>query len=515
MTRLATRLATLLALFLLPLPLASAQGRVPGETWLSYADPAEAGWSPEGLAEAQAAWEATDSAAYMVVEDGVVVAAWGDVERRFMCHSVRKSFMSGLYGIHVDAGTIDTEKTLADLGIDDEPVLTEVEKTARIEDLLRSRSGIFKLAAYEPPQNPKPERGAYAPGEFWCYNNFDFNTLSTIFRQETGKDVFEEFDVRFARPLGMQDYRARDGYYHYERDKSIHPAYPFRMSARDAARYGLLYLQRGAWGDTRILSEEWIDRSTASYSDAGDGGGYAYMWWTFDEPQGMYSARGVGGQTIGVLPQHGLVCVNRTDTYIGKRVNGAENARLVELVLAARTGEAQADPELVPLDLPGVVAIEPLPEELLARYLGTYELIGQPVEVRAEDGVLILGTPFGGDFGCGPLAGEEDVFYTEDVECHLLFEEPASGGTGSLVWEYANVREFGDLLQAGNHEAALEVAERNYELFPMSSNAHLMLATAFARSGERTLARELLGGALELDPGNGEAMALEASLSAR
>jgi hypothetical protein len=46
----------------------------------------------------------------------------------------------------------------------------------------------------------------------------------------------------------MQDYRTRDGYYHYELDKSIHPAYPFRMSARDCARYGLLFLNRGVSG---------------------------------------------------------------------------------------------------------------------------------------------------------------------------------------------------------------------------------------------------------------------------
>ena len=203
---------------------------------MRYADPADAGWSAAGLEAARSYWSSLDSAAYLIVEDGVVVAAWGDVERRYMCHSVRKSFLSGLYGVHVDAGNVDTEKTMAELGIDDEPPLTGTEKTARIEDLLRARSGVFKLAAYEPPQNPKPERGAHAPGTFWCYNNWDFNTLCTIFEQETGTKVFEEFATRFAAPLGMQDYRVRDGYYHYELDKSVHPAYPFRLSARDSAR---------------------------------------------------------------------------------------------------------------------------------------------------------------------------------------------------------------------------------------------------------------------------------------
>jgi hypothetical protein len=62
-------------------------------------------------------------------------------------------------------------------------------------------------------------------------------------------------DEYFGGPLRMEDWRVSDGYYHYERDKSRYPAYPFRMSARDAARFGLLYARSGMWDDgNRILS---------------------------------------------------------------------------------------------------------------------------------------------------------------------------------------------------------------------------------------------------------------------
>jgi hypothetical protein len=76
-------------------------GQVPGDTWMRYADLDASGWSSSKLDEARAYWETIDSAAWMVVEDGVVVVAGGDVERRYMCHSVRKSFMSGLFGLYV------------------------------------------------------------------------------------------------------------------------------------------------------------------------------------------------------------------------------------------------------------------------------------------------------------------------------------------------------------------------------------------------------------------------------
>ena len=98
---------------------ALAGDRFPGATWTQYATPEEAGFSADKLQEAREYWESTESAAAMVVLDGAVVAAWGDVDRRFLLHSARKSIMSALYGIHVDAGNIDVQKTMAQLGIDD------------------------------------------------------------------------------------------------------------------------------------------------------------------------------------------------------------------------------------------------------------------------------------------------------------------------------------------------------------------------------------------------------------
>ena len=79
----------------------------------------------------------------MEQEDGAVVAAWGDVQTRYMCHSVRKSFLSALYGVHVSQGNMDLNKTLAELNIDDRPPLTDAEKRARVVDLLASRSGVW------------------------------------------------------------------------------------------------------------------------------------------------------------------------------------------------------------------------------------------------------------------------------------------------------------------------------------------------------------------------------------
>jgi CubicO group peptidase (beta-lactamase class C family) len=483
----------------------AAPARVPGERWMAYASPEEAGFSSEKLAEAHEYWESIGSSAVFVVVDGAVLVDWGETARRFRCHSVRKSFMSGLYGIHVDNGNIDLEKTLEQLGIDDEPPLTAEEKTARIVDLLSARSGVYKLAAYEPPQNPKPPRGSHPPGTHWVYNNFDFNTLLTILEQETGVKFFEEFDVRFARPLQMQDYDPSHGYYHYERDKSIHPAYPFRMSARDMARFGLLYLNHGRWGSKRILSEEWVRQSTSAISVDTWTGGYGYMWWLHDaEPfdeLGMFSALGVGGQSIDVIPGAGMVFVNRADTYLDGNVSDEERYELIRMILDARVGEAGKKPELV-------AAREPEPPYVAqtmtaaerARYTGAYPIPGsdETVQIREEGEGLVI------EFGEGPIPFHNvgpDHFVVEDHLEHVYFEDGPAGEKLAVV---ADLLLMEGRLEAdrGNTDRALELFEKTAEYFPDDVRVFgAMTQTHLARARQATeRAIESYGRVTELRP---------------
>src|SRR4029079_8257023 len=119
----------------------------------------------------------------------------------------------------VAEGKIDTARTLAELGIDEKSTpLTTEERQARVLDLLLARSGVYLPAAAEidAMRDARPKRGSHPPGTFWYYNNWDFNVLGTIFRQATGEDLFQAFDRRIAKPIGMQDYRPADGEYSLE-----------------------------------------------------------------------------------------------------------------------------------------------------------------------------------------------------------------------------------------------------------------------------------------------------------
>jgi len=359
---------------------AIAADRFPGASWTRVESADAAGWNRARLRAARRYADSIDTATVMVIQHGQVIAEWGPTALPLKCHSVRKSLLSALYGPAVKAGTIDLDRTLSDLGIDDKaPSLTAAESQARIRDLLSARSGIYHPALYETAKMAaaRPQRGSHPPDTFWYYNNWDFNALGSIFENLTGRSLFEDFQQRIAEPLELQDFvRTRHTTYVTGKD-SVHPAYPFQLSTRDLARIGLLFLHRGRWRDRQIIPAEWVANSTQAHSDVGVSGGYGYMWWVATGgrhlpgvriPDGSFSARGYRGHHLLVIPDWQTVIVHRVNTFqTGRSVSRSQFGKLVGLILAARPGleqqpaapplptqrvtQRQADSEKVAFDL--------------------------------------------------------------------------------------------------------------------------------------------------------------------
>ena len=339
---------TTLAVLLLALPVQAAE-HFPGREWDKLGSPQQTGWSVTKLQEARNYAQTLDTAALMVIHQGVVVDEWGQTALPMNCHSMRKSLLSLVYGSHVANGTIALNKTLAQLGINDnEPSLTEEELKATIGDLLKARSGVYHPALYETKAMAakRPKRGSHPHNTFWYYNNWDFNAVGSIFENLTGSNLFEEFERQLAVPLQMQDFvRTRHTRYVTGED-SIHPAYPFQLSARDLARVGLLALRKGKWQGQQLVPEEWVAESTRSYSDAATSGGYGYMWWVAVKgvhfpgvtlPAGTFSARGYRGHYLVVIPEWDLVVVHRVNTFQDEtRVLKADFGKLLKLIVDAR-----------------------------------------------------------------------------------------------------------------------------------------------------------------------------------
>lgn len=309
----------------------------PEKKWSKLASPQLAGWSIAKLEEARRYSENIHSGSVVIVENGVIIAEWGPTATRYKLHSVRKSLMSAMYGIHVAKQEISLASTLQDLKITDIGGLSNKEQQATVYDLITSRSGIYHAAAYETDgmRRKRPARYSSDPGTRWYYNNWDFNALLTIFNQQTKVDFLEQFRQEIATPLQMEHIRAQDMNYHYELNISSHPAYLFRMSALDLARFGLLYLRQGRWRDQQIIPAEWVQESTKKhmvFKPKNPEKGYGFLWWI---NKGTYYASGNGGQLLFIVPDSNLVIVHCVDTDKGLRVKSDQAWRLFDKILDA------------------------------------------------------------------------------------------------------------------------------------------------------------------------------------
>jgi CubicO group peptidase (beta-lactamase class C family) len=370
---------------------------------------------------------------------------------------MRKSLMSALFGIYVAEGKIDLSPTLKELGIDDLTPLTEVEKTAAVKDLLSARSGVYIEAAGEAPsiKAVRPARGSHAPGTFWYHNNWDFDALGTIFDQlSREKNIYTAFDKRIADPIGMEDYDPSELSYSYE-PYSRHPYYGFRMSTRDAARFGLLFLRSGRWGKQQVIPADWVRESTTSHSVISPQSGYGYLWWigegaggfpNVDEGPGSCYASGRGGQNIIVMPSRNLVVVHRVDTDAGRMVDDVNIRTLLWMILDAAGETGICDPPVLERAVGTRLTADTLPQVLQACPLrttqGSAEISvnfgpGKTVSVSAYGAVLVetrwwldgdnychdLGPEFGGRQCFQVLQnGDQLAFFDLDGYVSMRFE---------------------------------------------------------------------------------------------
>jgi CubicO group peptidase (beta-lactamase class C family) len=167
------------------------------------------------------------------------------------------------------------------------------------------------------------------PGTKWAYNNWDYNTLITIFEKQTGlkeKDVFLE---QIAVPLDMQDITDSTVLYHKDPTLSQHSSIEYNLSARDMLKFGLLCLHKGNWKGKQVIPQDYFDRITTDYVKTGVPGlrsGYGYMWWVpfdrvakkFGIPEGTFSADGMGSQRIIIIPALETVIVHKANTNLRK-----------------------------------------------------------------------------------------------------------------------------------------------------------------------------------------------------
>ena len=322
-----------------------------GTPWEKWETAESAGFDQAKLDEVTAyIQENANTTGLVAVYDGKVVYEYGDLDSISYIASCRKSVLSILYGKYVDDGTIDLNTTIGELGMDEDDGLLPIEKQATIDHLITSRSGVFHIASnagYD-TKNIK-ERGSKQPGEYFVYNNWDFNAAGYVFEHFAGRSIYEELEDQLARPLGFQDWNIDNQRKSGDEEKSRYLAYHIYVSTRDMAKIGQLMLNEGVWNGERLISEEWFEKSTTTVTPtdtvmARRGGStddrpdfsYSYMWWNFEEFRGddrfkgSFTASGYGGQYITVMPELKLVVAHKT--ALSKENRGTRSSTFYEII---------------------------------------------------------------------------------------------------------------------------------------------------------------------------------------
>jgi CubicO group peptidase (beta-lactamase class C family) len=293
--------------------------------------------------------------AVVVVQDGKVIAErYADgigVDTPLLGFSMTKSVINALIGLLTQQGLVTPSMTapIAEWRGADDP-----RREIEIEHLMRMTTGLaldetnsgFDLSSqmlylYDDMAAPAVQAPLIArPGTRWAYSSPSTQILARIIRDAVGGP---EQTLRFAwrdlfNPLGMRTVTLE-----FDGSGTLQGSSAMLASARDWARFGLLYLQDGVVGEKRVLHEDWVDLSAAATLNTDYGAGF---WTNRSEhanakgriamgiPRAAFFASGDLGQRIVILPTQRMVVVRLGDS-VDPTGDIRGLGRLVKEVIAA------------------------------------------------------------------------------------------------------------------------------------------------------------------------------------
>ncbi|MCS7005167.1 MAG: beta-lactamase family protein [Cytophagales bacterium] len=281
--------------------------------------------------------EKNNTVAWLLVQDGEIIFEqyWDGYSDSSYSNSfsMAKTIVALLVGIALEEGKI---KSLQQSVGEFLPAYAEGEKSRiTIEHLLIMSSGLNWNESYINPFAHTAE--AYygediastvmnldvveTPGKKFKYLSGNTQLLAYVVQAATGKKLSEYASEKLWTPLGAE----RPALWSLDKADGDEKAYCcFNSNARDFARLGQLILQKGVFNNTRILSEDYINKMTTPYRYLEDTTQiYGYQIWIADHKgHKIPYLRGILGQYVAVFPHKNAVFVRLGHLYTRSKVNG-------------------------------------------------------------------------------------------------------------------------------------------------------------------------------------------------
>lgn len=276
----------------------------------------------------------TEITSSVVVKDGKILYEYYkdgyDENSIFTIQSCSKSITSAIFGIAKDQGYFtDLDEPISNYFPQIQNSNNEYQKQITIRQLLMHTSGIKTTDDYswETWRNSSNwidyllnSDVLTQPGTNFSYSTGNTHLLSYIIEQKTGRSLYDFGKEYLFDSIGMKTIQCST-----DPQGNADGGNGFSLTAKDMARFGLLYLNGGVWDERQVISQEWITESTSTQvfrSSTPDVANYGYQWWIRDfGTQGVhgYFAQGFGGQFIFVVPDANLV-VTYTSNYADNRM---------------------------------------------------------------------------------------------------------------------------------------------------------------------------------------------------
>ena len=225
-------------------------------------------------------------------------------------HSMCKSITGMAIGMLIEEGKLKLDENIYDIFSDQINALSKIFRPViTVENLLTMTSGVtFNESGIV---SGNDWLGSFLnasvngkPGTEFQYNSLNTYVLSAIVTKRTGETLTEYLTPRLFGPLGITKY------YWETCPKGITKGgWGLFLCAEDMAKLGQLYLQRGKWNGQQLVSEYWIEISTARHLKTQNGTyGYGYQLWMEQRP-GSFEYNGMLGQNVIIYPDMDMVLI--------------------------------------------------------------------------------------------------------------------------------------------------------------------------------------------------------------
>jgi CubicO group peptidase (beta-lactamase class C family) len=276
----------------------------------------------------------------IITRRGYILHEWGETDRVDMTFSASKSYVATMAGLALDRGLIRDLNELVRDSVDDGGFEGPhngritwrqlLQQTSEWEGTLFGKPDLVDrnrvvMGDAAPAAAKGSHRALREPGSHWEYNDVRVNRASLALLRLLWQPLPALLKEAVMDPIGASDTWQWEGYENSwveidgQQMQSVsgggHWGGGMFISTRDHARFGLLHLRRGCWGDHRLLSERWLELATTPCAVKPT---YGCMWWLNtgralfpSAPASSFFALGARDNVVWIDPEHELVAVVR------------------------------------------------------------------------------------------------------------------------------------------------------------------------------------------------------------